>query len=115
MVDSNNDGNHFTVHVYLRDEKKWVLLDPSFNTYFTDNSNNVLNAAELRSYFIDGKEPVIHGYNFNGTTECIDVYKEVFIKSALTKLTTWHDNSDIGRNTTDFDKRKKFECKLPEI
>ncbi len=115
MVDADQDGNHLTVHAYLNDEKKWVLLDPSFNTYFTDSDGNVLNVLELRQYFLDGKEPVIHGYNFNGTTEGITPYKEVFLKSDLTNLSTWHDNTNDCRKTKNFNKRKQFDCKLPKI
>ncbi|MFR5875710.1 MAG: transglutaminase domain-containing protein [Eubacterium sp.] len=114
MIDANKDGNHLTVQIYLSDDRKWVLFDPSFNTYFTDNENNVLDVFELRDYFLEGKEPIVHGYNFNGTTECIDIYKKVFIKSDLTNLRTWHDNSNSGRKERNFDKRKAFDCKLPD-
>lgn len=115
MVDANNDGNHLTVQVYLSDKKKWVLLDPSFNTYFTDDENNVLDVFELRNCFLKGKEPTIYGYNFNGTSECKDIYKKVFIKSNLTNLMTWRDNSISGRKERNFEKRKAFDCKLPDL
>lgn len=115
MVDANKDGNHLTVQAYLSNEKKWVLLDPSFNTYFTDSDNNILNVFELRDCFLDGKEPIIHGYSFNGTTECADIYKKVFIKSNLTYLSTWHDNSNSNRHMKNMNKRKAFDCKLPDF
>lgn len=115
MIDKNIDGNHLTVQVYLSDEKKWVLLDPSFNTYFVDSDNNVLDVFELRNLFLAGKEPIIKGYNFNGTTECMDVYKELFVKSDLTNLSTWKDNSLSGRKARKFKDMKAFDCKLPSI
>ena len=115
MLDSAKNGNHFTVHVYLNDMQKWILLDPSFNTYFTDDVNNVLDAFELRNLFLNGKEPIINGYDFNKTKECIDIYKEAFIKSCLTNLSTWCDNSNIGRQKTNSFKGKKvFDSKLPK-
>lgn len=115
MLDANKDGNHLTVQVYLNDEKKWIMLDPSFNTYFTDDNNCILNAYEVRNLFLKGDEPIIHNYNFNGTKECFGIYKKVFIKSDLTNLSTWHDNSNSGRQKTkDFNKRKQFDCKLPK-
>lgn len=115
MLDSKKNGCHITVHVYLNDEQKWVLLDPSFNTYFTDGNGKVLNALELRDLFLAGKEPIINGYNFNGTKECFEVYKETFIKSCLTNLSTWHDNSKVGRQETkSFKGKKEFNCKLPK-
>jgi len=113
MLDAKKDGNHLTVQVYLSDEKKWVLLDPSFNTYFTDSDNDVLDVLKLRDCFLAGKEPIIVGYNFNGTAEGMDVYKEMFIKPCLTNLRTWKDNSLSGRKTKRIKDRKAFECKLP--
>lgn len=107
-------GNHLLVQVYLREKKKWVLLDPYFNTYFTDCNNDTLDVFEMRNCFLEGKDVVIHGYNFNGTQECIKVYKEAFIKSCLTNISTWHDNSNANRYTTVFKKRKAFDCRLPE-
>ncbi len=113
MLDAKKDGNHLTVHLFLSDEKKWVLLDPSFNTYFLDSDNNVLDVLQLRDYFLAGKEPTIAGYNFNGTVEGMDVYKELFIKPCLTNLRTWKDNSASGRKTRKIKDRKAFEYKLP--
>lgn len=116
MFDSAKNANHFTVHVYLNDAQKWVLLDPSFNTYFTDDYGKVLNAFELRNIFLNGKEPIINGYNFNRTKECLDVYKEIFIKSCLSNLYTWYDNSNNGRQKTKtFKNKKQFDCKLPDV
>ena len=114
MLDSDKNACHLTVHVYLNDEQKLIMLDPSFNTYFTDDSGKLLNAFELRSLFLNENEPIINGYNFNGTIECIQIYKEFFIKSCLTNLSTWHDNSKLGRqNTKGFKGKKMFDCKLP--
>lgn len=113
MADVNKDGNHLTVQVNLSDEKKWVLLDPSFNTYFTDDKGNLLNAFEIRKLYLGGKEPVINGYNFNGTQECFDTYKKVFIESCMTNLSTWNDNTISGRHSRTLKNRKEFDCKLP--
>lgn len=109
-----NNGDHIVVHLYLREEKKWVLFDPSFNTYFTDSdNNNILNAFEMRDCIINGKEIMMHGYNFNGTTECLDVYKKVFIESNLYNFCTWNDNSNSGRTSGAIKKRKSFDYALP--
>lgn len=113
MIDANRDGNHLTVQVFLDDEQKWVLLDPSFNTYFKDENGNILDAFSLRDYFLSGHDPVICGYNFNGTAQCIDIYKELFVKSVMTNLTTWHDNTDANRKSKKFSQRKSFDCKIP--
>lgn len=113
LLDADNDGNHIMVHAFLSDEQKWVLLDPSFNTYFTDEAGNVLNVFELRDRYLNMQEPIICGYNFNGTTKAIDVYKVLFIKSCMANISTWHDNTDSFRNSRNFSKRKLFDCKVP--
>lgn len=110
-----NNGDHIVVHLYLREEKKWVLFDPSFNTYFTDSDNNILNVFEMRDCFIDGKEIIVNNYNFNGTAECKDVYKKVFIESNLYNFVTWNDNSNSGRQSRTIKKRKAFDCALPDL
>lgn len=113
LLDSKNDGNHLMVQAFLSDEQKWVLLDPSFNTYFTDKDANVLDVFELRELFLSGQDPIICGYNFNGTTKGMDVYKLLFVKSVMTNLSTWHDNTNLNRKSAKFSERKTFDCKIP--
>lgn len=114
MLDVNKNGNHLAVHVYLKEKKQWILFDPSFNTYFTDENGRFFNAITLRECFLSGNRPVICGYTFNKTQKCRDVYEQVFIKSCLTNLTTWHDNSMNGRTQRKFAQHKMFDCRLPE-
>lgn len=113
LCDANNDGNHLMVQAFLSDEQKWVLLDPSFNTYFTDESGNALDVFSLRDCFLLKNNPIICDYNFNGTTKAFDVYKELFVKSVMTNISTWHDNTDLLRNSKRFSERKLFDCKVP--
>ncbi len=114
MYDCDGFGNHFTVHCYLNDMNKWVLFDPSFNTYFTVN-DIPLDAYEIKTSFLKGKEPNINGYSFNGTDKCFDIYKYDFIKKNLSEFSTWQDNSENGRKKTMniYKTRKKFDCSLP--
>lgn len=116
MYDCDGFGNHLTVHLYLEDIKKWVLFDPSFNTYFTDKKNTPLDAYEIKANFLKGENPIICGYNFNGTKKCFDIYKYEFIKKNLAEFSTWSDNSQVGRKKTMniYKTRKTFDCKLPE-
>ena len=59
MLDANKNGNHLTVHVYLKEKKQWALFDPSFNTYFTGEDGVLFNAVTLRECFLSGSRPVI--------------------------------------------------------
>lgn len=113
MRDKNLIGAHFTVHVYLPENSKWAVFDPSFNTYFTDKTGCILNVYELRSEMlkdIDGVEIV--GYDFNGTQECKDVYRKYFISSLLANLSTWRDNSENLRFEKSLASRKPFDAKI---
>lgn len=116
LYDADGYSNHFTVHIYLPDMNKWVLLDPSFNTYFVDDNNTPLDVYEIKACFENGNEPTICGYNFNGTNECFEIYKYEFIKKNLAAFSTWKDNSQNGRKKTSniYKTRKSFDCKLPE-
>ena len=98
----------------LKERKQWALFDPSFNTYFTGEDGKLFDAVTLRECFLSGKRPVIHGYAFNKTQQCRQVYEQVFIRSCLTNLTTWHDNSMNGRTTKKWSGRKQFDCCLPD-
>jgi len=105
---------HFMSQVYLNELGKWCVFDPSFHTYFTDDdSGNTLSVFELQTMLADGKQPVMHGYSFNGTQECRDVYMNRFVKQPLANITTWDDNSDDRRNSCIWKKRKKFEAGVP--
>ena len=109
-------GVHLMTHVFLSEMNKWCLFDPSFNVCFRDNDGRYLNAFELRKVFLDGCYPVVQGYSFNGENLHKELYVDYFVKQCLTNITTWHDNSMIGRTYSgmNFAFRKKFNCKLPE-
>lgn len=109
-------GNHFVVHIYCKECKKWAVADPSFNAYFTDENGNVLNVYELRNLFLENKMPVINGYSFNGTERCKTNYINYFIKQCLTNISTWHDNSmDCRTEPKKWKKKKLFDYKLPPL
>ena len=42
------NDNHVVVRVYLWEEARWVMLDPSFDLYVTDEAGRILDAPELR-------------------------------------------------------------------
>lgn len=115
LEDANHWGCHFVVHVFCPDENKWVVLDPSFNCYFQNKANKVLNIFELRDLRIRDEILNVIGYSFNGTNQCMDIYLKYFVGTTLTHLTTWKTNSNDKRNTTDIYRRKEFSFKLPDL
>ena len=57
---------HNCTHIYIPEEKKWIMLDPSFNAFFTDESGSILNIMEIKDT-LKRKEPVILSqYSLNG-------------------------------------------------
>ena len=115
LEDEKHWGSHFVVHVFCSDENKWVVLDPSFNCYFQDKSNIVLNIFELRNLRLKSQILKVADYSFNGTNECMDLYMKYFIGVTLTHITTWESNSNDRRNTNNIYCRKMFRAKLPDL
>ncbi len=105
--------NHFMSQVYISELGKWCVFDPSFHTYFTNDKGKILSVFELQALMADGKQPIMHGYNFNGTQECREVYMNLFVKETLANITTWKDNSDDRRNSCLMEKRKMFDVGVP--
>jgi len=116
LIDDKQSGNHFVVHIYCSQSKQWMVADPSFNTYFTDEQGNLLNVYELRNLFLADKMPVMKGYSFNGKDRCRKQYINYFIKQCLTNISTWHDNSmDCRTEPKKWAKKKAFDYCLPPL
>ena len=47
----NDNDVHVVTEVYCKKLKKWIMVDPSFNAYFIDNNNQILNLCEIRDHF----------------------------------------------------------------
>ena len=67
---------------------------------------------EIREMFLQDDEPIVNGYNFNGTTECLDVYINAFLKMCISNLSTWRDNSMDRRDKKKLSDKKKFNGKI---
>ncbi len=115
MLSANRKGCHFTVHCLLKETSSWILLDPSFNSYFK-NGDKTLNIWETKQTFLNNTEPQIVGYSFNGTDCCKDIYVTHFLKQLMTNISTWENSSEKGRGYKKYDwsTRKVFETELPK-
>jgi len=49
---------HVVVILYVAELAGWVLLDPTFNTYFHDDDGTPLSVLEIRSRYRDGRLPL---------------------------------------------------------
>ena len=119
MMSSELKNCHFTCHAYISEFNKWCIFDPSFGCWFSDKNGNPIDGLEMREMFLQGDEPTINGYNFNGTTECLDEYMSGFLKLCVSNLSTWRDNSMERRDKKNMLDKKKFNGKitrdLPEV
>jgi len=52
---NEEEESHFITSVYSRSLEKWILMDPDFGVYVTDNIGNVLGVSEIRKYMIKGE------------------------------------------------------------
>jgi len=56
MPCSPYDGdNHVVTQVYCKEWQKWVMLDPTLNTYMSNENRDVLSVIELRNHLADQK------------------------------------------------------------
>ena len=112
MMSSEFKNCHFTCRVYITELNKWCAFDPSFGCWFADKEGNPIDILEMREMFLQDEEPVVNGYNFNGTTECFDVYVNGFLKHCISNLSTWRDNSMDRRYAKNLSNAKRFDAKL---
>jgi len=46
--------NHVVVQAWLPEEERWIMLDPSWDAYFTDEAGRILSAPEVRGRLASG-------------------------------------------------------------
>jgi len=63
-----DSDNHVVVNVYVSDQKKWIMVDPSFGAYFTNEDSVILNTLELREELSLQKKPKLNPeFSYNNT------------------------------------------------
>lgn len=92
LLRSENNGVHFVVHIYSKEQKKFVVLDPSFNCCFTDENDNLLSIFELRNAIIDKKTVKLRNYSFQNTEKHKEYYFSAFISDCISNISTWETN-----------------------
>ena len=68
MLCSPYDGdNHVITSVYVKELRKWIMLDPTYNCYFRDIESNVLDMFEVRKILSEkGNVKFNEAVNYNG-------------------------------------------------
>lgn len=66
------DGDcHVVVEVFSNDLKKWIMIDPTFQCYLSDENNVILSIKELRKKLIEN-EKIKFNKEFNYNNEAYD-------------------------------------------
>ena len=89
---SIDGGSHFIVNVWLKEENRFIVLDPSFNCYFSNENGRELSIYELRECVLNNSPVTVNGYSFLGTEELKDYYFNAFIKDLMANISTWKTN-----------------------
>lgn len=63
---NEEEESHFVTSVYSRTLGKWILMDPDFGVYMTDEKGNILGVAEIRSRLIAGQRLVVKEADASG-------------------------------------------------
>lgn len=58
-LDVSVKDTHAVVEVYVSEMKRWVLLDPTINAYYTDANDRIFSLLEMRRAVCDGGDVVI--------------------------------------------------------
>ena len=87
-VSPQEDGSvvtfkHCVVHAWLANERCWVMLDPSFNAFVTDERGDPLHLVDIHERHRQGQSLLLGRYSFNGTQDCESTYLEGFLLASL--------------------------------
>lgn len=109
---------HVCVHLYLPEENKWILLDPSFGTYFTDKNGKKLNIVEIQETLRRKEDVQVCNYSLNGTEIFRKGYPVSFIYNMAFRISLRNGNrkEDLVYNQnllfpTDVNKKNYYRMK----
>jgi len=84
---------HVVVHVYLPEEGRWVMLDPSLDAYLTDESGKTLDLIEIYERTARKESLKIARYHLNGSQFFKDKYLSGFFQPCLFEFLVWKGNA----------------------
>ena len=92
--------------VYSNTQDQWIFVDPTYNSYFSDEAGNMLSIAQLREHLIRDKSLILNeDANYNGlpvnkTDYLHYMSKNLYrfscsVHSEFANYWMYHDSSDI--------------------
>lgn len=61
-----DEESHFITSVYAPALGRWILMDPDFGTYLTDEKGNILGVREVRKRLVSGRPLVVKDVDAGG-------------------------------------------------
>lgn len=89
---SDAGGCHFFVSVWLKEECRFLALDPSFHCFFSDETGKDLSIHALRNCILNHRPVTVNGYSIFGTEDFKDYYFSAFVCDLMANLSTWKTN-----------------------
>lgn len=88
--ETNFDDCHVINMVYSRDLKKWIWIDPTFDSYVMDENGNLLGIQEVRERLVKGLPLVLNAdANWNRTViQTKEYYLQTYMAKNLYRLET---------------------------
>ena len=63
--------NHVVCEAYARDLGKWIMVDPTYGGYITDEQGNILNLMEMREC-LSNRQTLCYSKNYNYNGDKVD-------------------------------------------
>ncbi len=62
-----DSDNHVVCEAYAKDLGKWIMVDPTYGGYVTDEQGTILNLMEMRT-LLSNRQKIVYckNYNYNG-------------------------------------------------
>lgn len=88
--ETNFDDCHVINMVYSKDLRKWIWIDPTFDSYVMDEKGNLLGIQEVRERLVKGMPLVLNAdANWNRTSlQSKDYYLQTYMAKNLYRLET---------------------------
>ena len=87
---------HLVTHVWLPEERGWIMLDPSLGSYITGSEGRALNLIEIHDHHRKGEALRVARYSLNGTQDCRELYLDCFVLNSLQGITACDGSSRKG-------------------
>ncbi len=105
--------NHVVTHVYIKSIDKWIMLDPTWCGYFSDEDGNILNLIEMRNMFANNSDIYINdAFSYNGKKLAENTEQVQWYKRYMAKNTFYFNISEISTYGQDNTGRDLYVCPL---